>query len=159
MKTRQLLLTAVAIFVTAGILSAIAFGSKNKKETTQPSNNNQIIDKTPLPISQASDTPIFFYGNTCPHCADVEAWMEENKIEEKISITKKEVYDNRQNAQELTKAAQSCNIPTNNIGVPFLYTPEGECLIGTPDIINYLRIKAGLSAENQATESGKESGL
>ena len=132
--------TALILLIIIALLTSVILGSKNKKETTQPSNNNQIVDKISLPISQSSDTPVFFYGNTCPHCADVEAWMKENQIEEKIAIVKKEVYDNRQNSQELTKAAESCGLPTDSIGVPFLYT-EGKCLIGTPDIINYLKEK------------------
>lgn len=82
--------------------------------------------------------------------------MQENKIEEKIEVVKKEVYDNRANSLELSQAAESCGLDTSSIGVPFLFTPEGKCLIGTPDIVGYLSDKAGLSGSNEATESGKE---
>jgi glutaredoxin len=87
---------------------------------------------------------VFYYGNTCPHCKEVEDWMEENKIEEKLKIVKKEVYDNKANASELFSVAKKCGINSSSIGVPFLYTQEGKCLIGTPDVTNYLKEKAGL---------------
>lgn len=114
-------------------------GSKNKNKETN------ILSETNITQSKESEAPIFFYGNTCPHCKDVEEWIKENKIEEKIKIVKKEVYDNRKNAEELIQAAKNCGLPTKSIGVPFLYTPEGECLIGTPDVISYLSSRAGLS--------------
>jgi glutaredoxin len=134
---KQTLVTTLLILIIIGLLGVVVVGSrgKNKSETEESKTSERVVidDKT----------PIFFYGNTCPHCAEVETWMEENKVEEKISIIKKEVYDNQQNAQELTKVAQSCNLPTDSIGVPFLYV-EGKCLIGSPDVISYLSQKAGI---------------
>jgi glutaredoxin len=143
---KQALLTSAITLVSIVFLSVVVLGSKIKNVIKV--SDNQTVAET---IITADETPVFFYGNTCPHCADVEAWMKESRIEEKISITKKEVYDNQQNAQELTKAAQSCGLPTNNIGVPFLYT-EGKCLVGTPDIINYLSEKAGLMNASGSAE-------
>jgi len=74
--------------------------------------------------------------------------MKENKLEEKVKVIKKEVYDNRTNAFELSQVAQRCGISTNSIGVPFLYTPEGKCLIGTPDIIDYFSEKLKAASES-----------
>jgi len=125
--------TIIIILVIISTLTFIGFASKNKKENSIIINNNQ----------SEKNVPIFFYGNTCPHCADVERWMQENKVEKKIKITKKEVYDNQQNAQELTQAAEKCGLPTDSIGVPFLFA-EGKCLIGTPDITSFLSQKAGI---------------
>ena len=132
MKSAKII-TIITILIIVGLLTVVVIGSKNKKDTSLLPSNNQ----------NEKNVPIFFYGNTCPHCADVERWMQENKVEEKIKITKKEVYDNQQNAQELTQAAEKCGLPTDSIGVPFLFA-EGKCLIGTPDIINYLSKKAGI---------------
>jgi glutaredoxin len=148
---KQRLVTSILVLVIVGLLAIIVLGSKGKSNDTARMKNNQSLPET---VEINKKIPIFFYGNTCPHCADVERWMEENKIEEKIEIVKKEVYDNKTNAEELVKSAKSCGLDTSAIGVPFLYTPEGKCLIGTPDIENYLKAKAGLLEENQATESG-----
>jgi len=85
--------------------------------------------------------------------------MKENSIEEKVELVKKEVYDNHANSLELAKVAEGCGFPTDSIGVPFLYTPEGKCLIGTPDIVSYLGDKAALSKNTEATSSEKEGEL
>ena len=132
---KQTIFTITLVLVVIGLLSVIVLGSRNKKSEPEAVQNTQEVSSTKIPI--------FFYGNTCPHCDDVEDWMEENKIEEKIKITKKEVYDNQQNARELTQVAQKCGLQTDSVGVPFLYA-EGKCLVGTPDIINYLSKKVGI---------------
>lgn len=138
---KQIITTSLIIVVILGLLSMVILGSRNKKIESIPIQNSQEGSQTPK--STANDnTPIFFYGNTCPHCKDVEEWIEDNKIEEKMAIIKKEVYDNNANAQELSLAAKNCDLDTNNIAVPFLYA-ENKCYIGTPDIVNYLSQKVG----------------
>ncbi|BCX14649.1 MAG: hypothetical protein KatS3mg088_332 [Patescibacteria group bacterium] len=138
-----LIATLVVILATAALLALIVWGSSQKKGSqNQPvlTNNNETNEMS----ASSSGELVFYYGNTCPHCKDVEEWMNSNKIEEKLKITKKEVYDNQNNASELVSTAQKCGLNTSSIGVPFLYTQEGKCLIGTPDIINYLKEKANL---------------
>lgn len=80
---------------------------------------------------------ILFYGETCPHCKIVDAYISANKIEDKLTITHKEVFKNAKNAKEMELLAQSCNIDLNNLGVPFLYF-EGKCYLGDKDIIAFL---------------------
>lgn len=143
---RKSLITGLLIAIIVGMLAVIVLGSKTK--TTMKNQVPQITTKS----AEATDQlPIFFYGNTCPHCAEVETWMKENKIEEKISLIKKEVYENQQNAQELAAAAQRCGLSTNSIGVPFLFA-EGKCLIGTPDVIDYLSQKVGVIEASESAE-------
>lgn len=131
--------TGLMILVIVGFLSVIVWGSKGKQVVPQERKADQ-ISATPsaATIDANENMPTFFYGNTCPHCQDVEVWMEENNIEEKLPIVKKEVYENQINAQELSLAAQKCGLNTSSIGVPFLYTADQKCLIGTPDITAYL---------------------
>ena len=139
---KQAIITGLAVLVILGLLSIVILGSRNKKTEPIPVQSSQESSLT-TKSTVNDNSPIFFYGNTCPHCKDVEEWMENNKIEDKLEIIKKEVYDNRENAQELSLAAQKCGLDANNISVPFLYA-ENKCLIGTPDIVNYLSQKAGL---------------
>ena len=135
---KQKILTGLIVTIIVGMLAIVVLGSKNKNLTQK-----QMPQKSVEIVSTAENIPTFFYGNTCPHCAEVEAWIKENKIEEKITIAKKEVYDNQQNAKALTKAAQNCNMSTDSIGVPFLYV-DGKCFVGSPDVINYLSGKVGI---------------
>ena len=83
---------------------------------------------------------ILFYGTGCPHCEKVEEYLQENNIESKINIEKKEVYDNKDNANLLAKIAKKCGIKENELGVPFLWTGS-ECKIGDEDIINFFKEK------------------
>jgi len=134
---KQNVIIGIVVFVIVGLLFVIVWGSNNRQSVTSESQGEQTLANI-TPAITTSNTPIFFYGNTCPHCKDVEEWMDDNNIEEKITIIKKEVYDNPAHSLELTEVAKSCGLRTNSIGVPFLYTLEKERLIGTPDIIDYL---------------------
>lgn len=151
---KQIIATLILVLVSAGLLAVVITGSQNKK--------TEELTVSPGPETIGVSTPInpenlvFYYGVTCPYCEDVEDWMTENGIEEKITIVKKEVYEDRDNAMELTQAAGSCGMDTASVGVPFLHTPQGECFIGSIDIINYLSGQVDLGNENEATESGKE---
>lgn len=96
-----------------------------------------------LSLNNSTSGIIFFYGNGCPHCVNVEKFFEENKIAEKVSFEQKEVFNNTQNAQLLKEKATICKIPTETIGVPFLWDGS-NCLIGDQDIINFFKLKAGI---------------
>jgi glutaredoxin len=90
--------------------------------------------------NQSASEIILFYGKGCPHCAVVEEYIKENNIQDKVSFVQKEVYYNQDNAKELLEKAKICGIPTNSIGVPFLWDGK-NCLIGDRDIINFFKQK------------------
>ncbi|MCR4329051.1 MAG: thioredoxin [Candidatus Roizmanbacteria bacterium] len=136
---KQTILTFAIMLVIVGLLAVVAIGSRDRKTDIQTTQSHKATS-SPIALSPTNQAPIFFYGETCPHCKDVEEWMKENKVEKKISIVKKEVYENRDNAQELTQVAGKCNLPTDTIGVPFLYA-EGKCFVGSPDVISYFSSK------------------
>jgi glutaredoxin len=92
--------------------------------------------------NQQSSQIILFYGDGCPHCAIVEEYIKENSISDKISFAQKEVYYNQNNAKELEAKAKICGLPTDSIGVPFLWDGE-KCFIGDQDIINFFKQKLG----------------
>jgi hypothetical protein len=82
---------------------------------------------------------ILFYGDTCPHCKNVDEFMVANKIEGKIEFRKLEVYNNQGNAQLLTQTAKNCGLDTTKgVGVPFFYDGK-TCLVGDTDIINFFK--------------------
>ncbi len=103
------------------------------------------INATPLPAGI-----VLFYGQGCPHCADVEKFITENKIEEKVKITRMEVWYNKNNQGTLAQVAKICNIKGDSVGVPFLYDPSassgqaGKCYIGEVDVPNFLKTVAGI---------------
>jgi glutaredoxin len=97
-------------------------------------------DPTPIPASAVNSTniqDIYYWGTTCPYCHDVIDWMEEVDLASKVSFVKKEVYENQANSSDLRVKAASCGFDIGSIGVPFLYTKDGNCLVGKDDIIAY----------------------
>ncbi len=102
---------------------------------------NPINTENSATVTEPVTADIFYWGEGCPHCQDVKEWMAEQKVSEKIEVISKEVYNNQANSQELTARAKSCGLDTQRIGVPFLYTIDGDCIIGTPKIIEYLSQK------------------
>jgi len=118
------------IVVIFGYIIVNSFAKKNNSSSNSSASFN-------LP---AKDKIIFYYGITCPHCKDVEEWMEKNKIEEKIKIEKKEVYQDQKNSAELNLVAKSCGLDSTSIGVPFLWA-DGKCYMGTPEVERVLEEK------------------
>lgn len=100
----------------------------------------QAKDKNPQGIEKINNQIILFYGDGCPHCEIVDKYIKENKVEDKVSFTKKEVYNNQKNQKELIEKAKICGIPDDSIGVPFLWDEE-KCFIGDQDIINFFKLK------------------
>lgn len=120
------------LFIAVLIFSFFALWyekNKNKTPTNETTTENQ-----------SESQIILFYGDGCPHCKIVEEYINENNVQNKISFAQKEVYYNQNNAKELETKAKTCGLPTNSIGVPFLWDGE-KCLIGDQDIINFFKQK------------------
>jgi glutaredoxin len=146
-----LLLLSLIVFSIGAILPALNQNSnKNAGNNTNPQNinpqniiNTELVNtatiKTLTSTTQNSSSTnklVLFYGNGCPHCALVEAYLKENPP--KFNLEMKEVYYNKINQQELVMRAKTCGLPQNEIGVPFLWTGSG-CIIGDQPIINYFK--------------------
>ncbi|HQM16012.1 MAG TPA: hypothetical protein PLM16_02275 [Candidatus Woesebacteria bacterium] len=87
-------------------------------------------------------TYILFYGETCPHCHVVLEWIDSSQVEGKLTIIKKEVYSDTKNNEQMKLAVKSCNLTSS--GVPFLFTADKKCVVGSTPIIDYLTQEAGL---------------
>lgn len=84
---------------------------------------------------------IYFYGETCFYCANVEKFFEENNIENKIQFEKREIYKNRRNANLLILLGKrKCELKEKEIGVPFFWDGS-KCIIGDQSIIDYFEAK------------------
>ncbi len=65
---------------------------------------------------------VYFYGDGCPKCAEIEPFLEkiEERYKDKIHITKYEVYHNLKNYQLYSNYCSVQNIPLNERGIPLL---------------------------------------
>lgn len=125
MKNTSYILAAILLILFAAGLFIIIGNSNNQRQNGGDQNSEIIL----------------FYGNGCPHCANVDKFIKDNNIEEKISFAKKEVYNNAANADDLSRKAEKCGMDKKNIGVPFLWDGE-KCLVGDADIIDFFKKKA-----------------
>ena len=86
----------------------------------------------------------YYYGVDCPHCLRVLQFIEENKIAEKVTFTKKEVSENISNGREFLQVAEKCGLAPSEAGVPLVYA-QGKCLMGEPDVTGFFKEKAGIT--------------
>lgn len=100
--------------------------------------NSKFRPFTTTPQKQITTPIVLFYGDGCPHCALVEKYVAENTVETKVPFVKKEVYHDKQNANELKTTAAACGLPTDSIGVPFLWDGS-KCIIGDQPIIDFFK--------------------
>lgn len=80
---------------------------------------------------------ILFTGETCSHCKDVESYIYNNNLLDKIDLSIKEVYNDLNNAQLFEEKFNQCTFQPRVYGVPFLWHSQ-VCILGPAEIINYL---------------------
>lgn len=96
---------------------------------------------------ESSDTSLslpsnleYFWLESCPHCKNVQDFINTWEKKDQITIDKLEVQTNRQNGQRLLSVGKYCKIDSQSLGsVPLLFTSEGKCFLGDEPIINYLK--------------------
>jgi len=119
---------------------------KTADTTTQSvgtTENNKDLYKD-FPVYDNPDL-VFFWGNGCPHCENVEKWLNENNKDKKIKVNYKEVYYNKDNQTALYNTAkQYCPeiIENGGIGVPTGFDPATKkCIQGDTLIVEFLTSK------------------
>ena len=124
---KKIIFSTALFFLVSVVAIFILVGEKNAIDPNQPE-----------PGKDAEI--ILYYGVTCPHCIDLDAWIEANKIKEKVVFGQKEIFQNEGNRKELLAKAKICGIAEESVGVPFLWTGS-TCLIGKDNIIKFFEDK------------------
>jgi len=119
----------ITIFLISAILLIIVLAVVASNKSKENPISNPILDK---------GTIIFYYGITCPHCKITEQYIIDNNIDSKVTIVRKEIYENQANAMALQQAAKQCNLPLDEIGVPFMIY-NNSCYMGDENTIKLLR--------------------
>jgi glutaredoxin len=96
--------------------------------------NNKQINNEPQEIENIE----YYWREGCPYCDKVEDFLQDWDRKDEINIDKKDIGNDRKSANLMAQRARVCNIPQNQLGVPFMVTLDGECLIGDKPIIDYL---------------------
>lgn len=82
---------------------------------------------------------VYFWSLTCPHCKNVADFLATWPNADKIILDKKEVSQDKNNAELFVRKGTECKIPTDQMGVPLLITKDGKCLTGDTPIIEYFK--------------------
>jgi len=90
-----------------------------------------LVSKT----ASATNQILYFYGQGCPHCAEVEQYFEENSIYSEYPIVKKEIYFNPDNAALFNTTMDNLGIPTTSRGVPAVVMGS-KVLVGDQPIVD-----------------------
>jgi glutaredoxin len=98
----------IFIIVSVGITS-VSFGVVADNANNASANN----------ASERIDI-IVYYGAGCPHCARMDALLDELKSEYNLNIVKKEVYLDAKNRQEMFDLYMRFGKDPNEGGVPTL---------------------------------------
>lgn len=111
----------VAVLTLLVLVGGIFFFSGKKEPNPEP--------------APAATSYEYFWGDGCPHCANVEEFFSSWEGKDKVEIKKLEVWYNKSNALLYNQRANSCQIPQDQRGVPLLFTLDGKCLTGDEPII------------------------
>ncbi len=110
-----------------------------------PKDINSFVPNFEIPADFANYDLIFYWGNGCPHCENVEAWLSENNQDNQLKINSKEINQNKDNQVELFSLASTfCPevIQDGGIGVPTSFDPVTQkCIQGDTPIIEFLSDK------------------
>lgn len=135
MKNRKIYIAGLALAI---VIVAVIYG------------NMKITSNADVPIAEKLDGTeefgiIYYFGKECPHCVNVQKFLDENKIAEKVMFTKKEVWHNAENAIDLNAKAEECGLDKSKIGVPFLYA-NGKCFVGEIEVENFFKNEAAINS-------------
>ena len=101
---------------------------------------------TPTSIPTPTSDLVLFYGSTCPHCKVVEEFISTNKIDQKLTISQLEVYENKSNVKifsDMVKKVCPDQLNPEGLPVPFLIDQKNnKCLVGDTPITDYLSEKS-----------------
>jgi len=131
-KVTFLLVGLLVITIVGLILWGVVDG-RSKKSASAPVDDNTLNNQM-----------IYYYGEECPHCQRIQAFLEESKIADMIPYIKKEVWHDAQNNAEFLQRAQSvCGIDQSKLGVPFVIV-DGKCYSGEVEVTKIFKTKAGI---------------
>ncbi|MDD3303267.1 MAG: hypothetical protein PHN31_06950, partial [Candidatus Gracilibacteria bacterium] len=108
-----------------------------------------------------ADTYVFYYGQGCPHCANVERFFKEDNTRSNYKVIEKEVYFSAKNRDEFLNDSDTIGIPEETRGVPTLIVKDDNgnlklYKIGDSSIIDYFKSIKVKQDNNVVTHNNEE---
>jgi glutaredoxin len=82
------------------------------------------------------EKPILFVREGCPHCAKVDAFMEEHDLTDQVERV--ETYNNEENIAQMEEWFDHFAIAESQRGVPFMVVDDETYYAGDTPIIQYM---------------------
>lgn len=93
-----------------------------------------------MPNEICKKTYELYWSEGCPHCKNVETFLNIWEKKDSVKIKKYEVQNNQTNANLMLQRAKTCGInTTKELSVPLLYMPGSKCLNSDTSIIEYFK--------------------
>jgi hypothetical protein len=160
MKKFIFALVVIVLVLIVGILfyksskGKTSTDSPNDTTTTSSSESSALVSGD---IIMKDAIATLYYGDGCPHCTNMEKWLQDNKYlpsgsaitqttvdswatNAKVKFNLKEVWKNSKNSSELSANATKLGIASSQVGVPFLYDSiNNKSYVGETDIIAFFQ--------------------
>ena len=97
-------------------------------------------------IAQGADPQadiVYYFGQECTRCNNIEKFIAANKVADKISFTRKEVWHDAASNADMQEKARECLLDPTKVGVPFLWA-RGKCYEGEVEVQNFLKKEVGI---------------
>ena len=101
----------------------------------------------PSAYAEESNNIYFFYGEGCPHCAQIEEFFESENLYNIYPIDKREIYFNRDNAILFNDLLDKLGVSNEARGVPTVIIGD-KILVGDKPIIDNFKISADSFLQN-----------
>ena len=142
MKKEQILPAVAVAFI---LLGGYFYFTRNNQESigrkdggsqnSQPLKPEKAQEKYPVGKGEM----VFFWGEGCSHCVNVEKYFQENgNLDQKLNIKKIEVFNDTKGQQTFMDIVKECKL--GRAGVPTFYQ-DGKCVQGDTPIIEELKKK------------------
>ena len=108
-------------------------------------------------VSAINDEKVitYFHGEGCPHCAEVDSWMDSRDIEKKYPIDNREIYNNGNNATFFNEMMDRLAVPLDQRGVPAVVIGD-TVLVGDKSIIDNFKKDADKYLNTTDTKVGDD---
>lgn len=126
---------AVAIVLGVVVIMVFAIVIWGTKQSKAPS---PAIEAALQESGQYQPDIVYYYGQECTHCKNIDKFILDNKIGSRISFNQKEVWHEPINDMEMRERAKGCDLDPEKVGVPFLWA-KGKCYMGEVEVEKFLK--------------------